>query len=121
MNCKKTTQHGLSRITQLKIDWDFKVRPSLRRAYVDSIIRVCRSQGTRVRRIQVNRSEHGGQHYRVDIEPSIDPELAVEIQAVLADDPMRVGFCKARIKSRLTQWNILHEAIGVRLRTIYKE
>jgi hypothetical protein len=41
------------------------------------------------------------------------------LQYLLGDDAKRVDFNRGRINSRLAHWNILFEAVGRKLKTLY--
>jgi hypothetical protein len=62
---------------------------------------------------------HHGRHYCIEIDPPVDAHTANILQYLLGDDPRRVNFNRARINSRLAHWNILFEAVGRKMTTLY--
>lgn len=108
------------RIRVLKIDKDCFVEPAWLSDYVDVIRRICKLHGVTVKTVRVTRSRSKGQHFYIEIEPSIDAKLANRLQWLLGDDCRRVDFNRARIKSHLQEWSKLFEEPNRQLRTIYK-
>ncbi len=104
----------------LKIDKDCFVDREWRKNYLRLTLSVCRSFGLRVDSIKRCRSRRKGEHYYVEVEPPVEPELANQLQYLLGDDASRVDFNRARIRSGLNEWNKLFEEAGRRLRTIYR-
>ena len=116
---RKTNRRGrMGMVSQLKIDKDCHVARSWICDYVERIRSTCRSHGLRVLSIQMSRTKKG-QHYYVDIRPTIPPEKANRLQWLLGDDCLRVDYNRARIQSGLDDWNKLFETIGQRYETLY--
>lgn len=110
----------LANIGVLKIDKDCFVEPAWLNDYVKVIQLVCRLFGVTVNTIRATPSKSKGQHFYIEIEPSIDPDLANRLQWLLGDDCRRVDFNRARIRSHLPEWSKLFEEPNRRLRTLYK-
>jgi hypothetical protein len=108
------------RVAVLKIDKDCFVEPAWLSDYVNVIRRICKLHGVTVKTVRVTRSRSKGQHFYIEIEPSIDPELANRLHWLLGDDCRRVDFNRARIRSHLREWSKLFEEPNRRLTTIYK-
>lgn len=108
------------RVPVLKIDKDCFVDPTWLSDYIALILRICRRYNVSVKSIRMTRSKSKGQHFYIQIEPSVEPELANRLQWLLGDDCQRVDFNRARIRSHLPEWNKLFEELGRKLRTIYR-
>jgi hypothetical protein len=111
---------GPKPVSILKIDKDCHVEDEWLSDYTRLVITTCQQHGVNVKRIKMCRSQRKGLHFYVDIEPSIEAELANELQWLLGDDCLRVDFNRARVQSKLDEWNKLFEVPNVRFRTIYR-
>jgi len=103
----------------LKVDKDCFVNPRLNRDYVRTVIQICGKHGISVQWIKSTLTRHG-RHFYIKIEPPVRALNANDLQYLFGDDPKRVAFNKARIKSALPEWNKLFERISAVLRTIYR-
>jgi hypothetical protein len=103
----------------LKIDKDIHVDRTWIPVYVRVIKTVCRLNGVSVTSIRMCRSARKGQHYHIDIHPSLSADSANRLQWLLGDDCLRVDYNRARIQSGLDDWNKLFERIGQRYETLY--
>jgi len=115
----KKTGMKMSKISLLKIDRDIHVDRSWIRDYVRTIVAVCKMKGVKVTSIQMCATRKGA-HYYVDIQPALLAEAANRLQWLLADDPLRVNYNRARIRSRYADWDKLFERIGQRYTTLYR-
>jgi hypothetical protein len=109
----------LLRESVLKVDKDCHVSSQLEREWVRValvILRICHES---VEWIKGTRTHHG-RHYYIKIDPPVDAHTANDLQYLLGDDASRVDYNRARIISRLEEWNKLFEATGRRLRTLYR-
>jgi hypothetical protein len=111
----------LDNIRVLKIDKDSFVEPAWLSDYVEVILHICGLFNVTVNMIRVTLSRSKGQHFYIEIEPAIEPELANRLQWLLGDDCRRVDFNRARIKSQLPEWDKLFEEPYRKLRTIYRK
>ena len=105
---------------ELKIDKDCFVDKDWILDYLDVITITCALFGVTVEYVGMCRSKSKGLHFYITINPDIDAKLANRLQFLLGDDARRVDFNRARIGSRLQEWNKLFEVEGRRLRTIYR-
>jgi hypothetical protein len=103
----------------LKVDKDCHVGPQLEREYIQHAISLLRKHLVCVEWIKATRTHHG-RHYYIKIHPPVDAHTANDLQYLLGDDANRVDYNRARINSRLEEWNKLFEAVGRRLRTLYR-
>jgi hypothetical protein len=103
----------------LKVDKDCFVDPKLNSDYVRTVIDICSKHGILVLSIKSTLTRHG-RHFYIKIDPPVKALTTNDLQYLLGDDPRRVAFNKARIKSGLPEWNKLFERIGAVLRTIYR-
>jgi hypothetical protein len=110
-----------NRVPVLKIDKDCFVDPAWLRDYIALILRICRAYNLCVKSIRMTRSKSKGQHFYIQIEPSVEPELANRLQWLLGDDCRRVDFNRARIRSHLPEFDKLFEEPNRRLRTLYRQ
>ena len=113
-------KHIVDRVGTVKIDKDCFVDRSWIQDYARVVVAVCRMKGVRVTWIQMCNSESKGLHFYIDISPPVEAKLANELQFLLGDDCGRVDRNRARIRSRLTEWNKLFELPNARLKTIYR-
>ena len=90
----------------------------LEREYVEHAISLLRKHHARVEWIRATRTHHG-RHYYIKIHPPVDAHTANKLQYLLGDDANRVDYNRARINSRLEEWNKLFEAVGRKLRILY--
>jgi len=111
---------SVDRVDELKIDRDDFLDKQDTKHYIWLIKTVCKRFGRAVLYINRSYSKSKGQHYLIKIKPAVNALLANRIQRLLGDDPRRVAFNLARIKSGLNEWNKLFEEVGRRLRTIYR-
>jgi hypothetical protein len=102
----------------LKIDKDCFVDPQLNRDYVRTVIEICSKHGISVQWIKSTLTRHG-RHFYIKIHRPVKALKTNDLQYLLGDDPKRVAFNKARIKSGLPEWNKLFERIRAPLTTIY--
>ena len=107
-------------VDELKIDKDAFVEKQWIKDYVHLVLSVCRKFGRTVLTIKKCRSRNKGEHFYIKIRPPVSAALANRLQWLLGDDAQRVSFNRARIRSRLKEWNKLFENVGRRLRTIYE-
>lgn len=107
-------------VNELKIDKDCMPERQWIEEYKQLIIATCQKDRVHVVSIRTCRSRSKGLHFYIKVKPAIRPELANKLQFLLGDDCQRVDFNRARIRSRLNDWNKLFEEIGIRLRTIYQ-
>jgi len=103
----------------LKVDKDCHVSSRLEREYIEHAVSLLRKHHVIVEWIKATRTHHG-RHYYIKINPALDAHTANDLQYLLGDDANRVDYNRARINSRLEEWNKLFEASGRQLRTIYK-
>jgi hypothetical protein len=108
----------VDRVHTLKIDKDCHVDSSLEKQYVQQTVEILFKHNVKVRRIEATRTRLG-RHYYIQIEPSVDANTANRLQYLLGDDAKRVSLNQARINSGLEDWNLLFEAVGRKLRTLY--
>jgi len=111
---------GLPKESVLKIDKDCHVDSQLEQEYVRNTIVILSQHHLGVEWVKATRTQHG-RHYYIKIDPAVDALTANRLQYLLGDDPRRVSYNQARIKSRLLEWNKLFEAAGRKLRTVYNE
>ena len=90
-------------VDELKIDKDCHVDKQWIKHYVHLIVSVCKKFGLRVLSIKKCNSKSKGIHFYIAIEPSIDANLANQIQWLLGDDSNRVDFNRARIEQALRE------------------
>ncbi len=109
---------NLPKESVLKIDKDCHVDSQLEQEYMQSTVAILSKHHVSVRWIRATRTQHG-RHYYVWIDPPVDAHVANRLQYLLGDDPKRVSYNEARIKSGLLEWNKLFERAHVRLRTLY--
>jgi hypothetical protein len=105
-------------ISVLKVDKDCHVSSQLEREWIRvalAILRICHES---VEWIRATRTHHG-RHYYIRIDPPVDAHTANNLQYLLGDDANRVDYNRARINSRLEEWNKLFETVGRRKRTLY--
>lgn len=88
--------------------------------HVRTIIHTCERYGIDVVSIRCSKSRHGV-HFYIRIKPSIEAEIANNLQYLLGDDAKRVAFNKARIQSSIAEWNKLFERAGTKPTTIYRK
>jgi hypothetical protein len=110
----------MNKVNVLKIDKDCFVDSTWLRDYVSVIRRICDTHRLRVNSVRVTSSKRKGQHFYIQIDPPVEPELANRLQWLLGDDCQRVDFNRARIRSRLPEWSKLFEEPNRRLRTLYR-
>jgi len=103
----------------LKIDKDCFVDPGLNMEYVRTILHVCRKYAIKVVWIRSSRSRHGV-HFYIRIKPAVEAHVANNLQYLLGDDAKRVAFNRARIESRVAEWNKLFEKPNMKLSTVYR-
>jgi hypothetical protein len=108
----------LPRENVLKVDKDCHIDRQLEQQYIQDSIAILRKHGITVEQIKATRTYHG-RHYYITIHPPVDAHTANNLQYLLGDDSKRVGFNEARINSKLAHWNILFEAVGRKLMTLY--
>ena len=118
MTAKMKNGKMMRKISVLKIDNDCYVDQSWIRDYVADVRAVCKANGIKLVSIQMSRTTKG-QHYYIEIQPSISPDKANELQWLLKDDSRRVDYNRARIRSGYSDWNKLFERIGQRYTTLY--
>ncbi len=109
---------NLPKESVLKIDKDCHVDSQLEQEYVQSTVAILSKHHVSVGWIKATRTQHG-RHYYIHIDPPVDAHVANRLQYLLGDDPKRVSYNEARIKSGLLEWNKLFERANVRLRTLY--
>jgi hypothetical protein len=109
----------LLRESVLKVDKDCHVTSQLEREYIQQTIAILQRHHVNVEWIRATRTHHG-RHYYIKINPAVDAHTANDLQYLLGDDASRVDYNRARINSRLEEWNKLFEASGRKLRTIYR-
>jgi hypothetical protein len=102
----------------LKVDKDCHVTQQLEREYIGHAISLLRKHHVSVESIRATRTHHG-RHYYIKIHPPVDAHTANSLQYLLGDDASRVDYNRARINSRLEEWNKLFEAAGRKLVTLY--
>lgn len=107
-------------VDELKIDRDDFLDKQDTKHYIWLIKTVCKRFRRTALYIKRCDSKSKGEHYYIKIKPSVNAFQANFIQRLLGDDPRRVAFNLARIKSGLNEWNKLFEVAGRRLRTIYR-
>ena len=107
------------KVAELKIDKDCFVDDDWIDNYVDIIVNICTAFRVKVESIKMCKSRRKGLHFYISISPPVDPSLANQLQWLLGDDSKRVDFNRARIESRLVEWNKLFEVARRRLKTIY--
>ena len=117
---RKTMKIGMkmTKTNVLKIDQDIHVAPSWTRDRIRAIVAICKMKGVEVTAIQICPTSKGA-HYYIGVHPGICAEAANRLQWLLADDPLRVNYNRARIRSRYDDWNKLFERIGQRYTTLY--
>jgi len=111
---------AVDKVNKLKIDKDCFVEREWLNDYVRTVRTICQQHHVRVVSIRTCNSRSKGQHFYVEIVPTIDADLANRLQFLLGDDCRRVDFNRARIESGLNEWNKLFERSCIKLRTIYK-
>jgi hypothetical protein len=116
---RRVVEPRLERESVLRVDKDCHVSSRLEREYVQHAISLLRKYHVSVEWIKATRTHHG-RHYYIKINPPVDAHTANELQYQLGDDPKRVDYNRARINSRLAHWNKLFEAVGRKLRTLYR-
>jgi hypothetical protein len=116
---RRDASANLPKESVLKVDKDCFVDPKLNRDYVRTVIDICSKRGIWVQWIKSTLTRHG-RHFYIKIDPPVKALMTNDLQYLLGDDPRRVAFNKARIKSGLPEWNKLFERIGAVLRTIYR-
>ena len=109
----------MGKASVLKIDQDIHVEKSWLRDYVGAVVAVCKMKGVKVASIQMCPTRKGA-HYYIAIQPALPAEAANRLQWLLADDPLRVNYNRARIRSGYADWNKLFERIGQRYTTLYR-
>ena len=109
----------LPRESVLKVDKDYESDHALQRQYVQDLIVVLTRHHLKVMWIKTSRTRHG-RHYYIRINRPVTALTTNKLQYLIGDDPKRVAYNEARIRSSLPEWNKLFEEIGVRLRTIYQ-
>jgi hypothetical protein len=117
---RKRELRRVRKTNMLKIDKDCFVDAGLNAQYTRTVIHTCGKYGIEVRSIRCSKSRHG-LHFYIRIRPSLEPEIANNLQYLLGDDAKRVAFNKARIESGITEWNKLFERPGASLKTIYQK
>lgn len=103
----------------LKIDKDCFVDPELNMEYVRTILHTCRKYELKVLWVKSSRSRHG-MHFYIRIKPAVEAHMANNLQYLLGDDTKRVAFNRARIESRVAEWNKLFEKPNVKPSTVYR-
>jgi hypothetical protein len=111
---------NVDRVSVLKIDKDSFVSRHWIQDYLRLVVNTCRKYRISVVSVKKIRSERKGIHFYIEITPPVEAELANRLQWLLGDDSRRVDFNRARIESRLNEWNKLFERANARLRTIYR-
>jgi len=106
------------KVDLLKIDKDCHVDKSLEQEYALQSIDILSKHHVRVLWMKATRTRKGS-HYYIRIDPSVKATAANQLQYLLGDDAERVSLNRARINSGLEDWNILFEAVGRKLRTLY--
>ena len=110
----------VGRVSVLKIDKDSFVSRHWIRDYLRLVLNTCREYRVKVVSVKKTLSERKGVHFYIEITPPVEAELANRLQWLMGDDSRRVDFNRARIESRLNEWNKLFERANARLRTIYR-
>jgi len=111
---------NVDRVSVLKIDKDSFVNRHWIQDYLRLVVNTCREYRVRVVSVKKTVSERKGIHFYIEITPPVEAELANRLQWLMGDDSRRVDFNRARIESRLNEWNKLFERANARLRTIYR-
>jgi hypothetical protein len=109
----------MSRISVLKIDKDIHVDRSCVRDYIDAIRVICQTKKVRVTSVEMSHTKKG-QHFYIGIQPPISAHSANRLQYLLGDDPRRVDYNRARIRSGYSDWNKLFEDLGRRFWILYR-
>jgi hypothetical protein len=104
----------------LKIDKDCHIDSALEQEYIHDALAILSRRGIKVLKIEATRTYHG-RHYYFHLTEAIDACTANRVQYLLGDDPKRVDYNQARINSRLVGWNKLFEAVGRKMRTLYRD
>mgnify|MGYP001149792615 CR=1 FL=1 len=116
---RRRKRRNLNKTSLLKIDKDCFVDPGLNMEYVRTILHVCRKYAIKVVWIRSSRSRHGV-HFYIRIKPAVEAHVANNLQYLLGDDAKRVAFNRARIESRVAEWNKLFEKPNMKLSTVYR-
>jgi hypothetical protein len=103
----------------LKVDKDCHVSSQLEREWIRLALVILRIYHESVEWIEGTRTHHG-RHYYIKINPPVDAHTANNLQYLLGDDANRVDYNRARINSRLEEWNKLFEDLGRRMVTLYR-
>ena len=104
----------------LKLDKDFFPGDDWLKAYIETIVQVCKFYDVIVECIKITESRVKGLHFFIAIKPEIEAQKAVLLQFLLGDDSHRVDCNRAKIDSGLEEWNKLFWVVGRRFRTIYR-
>lgn len=114
------TQNSDLSVDVLKVDKDLFIPKDWIPHYVANMVQTCKIYSLTVLTIKMTYSRKKGMHLYIKIHRKIEAERANKIQFLLGDDPKRVVFNNARIKSGCPEWNKLFEEVARRLITIYE-
>lgn len=109
----------MSKVSVLKIDKDCHVDWPWICDYVQTVKAICRNKNLKVSSVEMSRTNKG-HHFYIGIQPSVSGHLANRLQFLLGDDPRRVDYNRARIRSGYPDWNKLFEDVGRRFQTLYR-
>ncbi len=116
---RKHGSQNLPRESVLKIDKDCHVDSQLEQEYIRNTVAILSKHHVIVVLIRATRTQHG-RHYYIRVNPPVDAHVANRLQYLLGDDPKRVAYNEARIKSSLPEWNKLFERIDASTITVYR-
>lgn len=103
-----------------KVDKDIVIDQEWMKAYIRTIIAICRMFDVTVDSIRTCRSRKKGHHFYIATVEKIDAAKVNMLQLLLGDDALRVDYNRARIQAGFNEFNKLFEQPSCRLRTIYK-
>jgi len=116
---KRNISASLPKENVLKVDKDYEPDSALQRQYVQDTIITLAGHNLKVVWIKTSKTQHG-RHYYIKINRPVDALRTNELQYLIGDDPKRVAYNEARIRSSLRGWNKLFEGLDAKLATIYR-